>query len=870
MAAKEMPQGSLIIGVDLLPIRAIKGVKTLVNDITTAECRRNVADLLTGWKCDVVLCDGAPNIGANYQKDAYVQNELVLAALKTATDHLAKGGTFCTKVYRSVDYDSLIWVFQQMFEDVQAIKPNSSRSQSSEIFIVCLKYMKPDKIDPKFTDPNHVFKTVVDKSSNAGVDVMNKKYEKANKRKRTGYDDVVGDVLLVKKGTVTSFVTTNEPLRVLTDVDSLEFTTTCEQYKESKFTTPEIIECFKDLRLLGRGDFSRLLKWRTRIRDLAKAESMEAAGTKKSRKDEEAEKEETEEDVLDQIMEDRAEAMRLEQKSKKKLREKASKERMRQALGITNASFAVEEDQDLFAFSEYTGGASKVASEKFQQLMDQTTGVDDSSDDDSLADEGGLIVRDDTMEDEIDAYYRSYEKLRDAKEKRSGKGKDYREQDFVGYDSGSSDGEGSEAEEEDEDEDEDKDEDEDEDEDENENENEDEQDGSDASSEEEDEYEMMSESDEDADNESGRRQPKTRKSSKVARVEMDDEANDQWLSHPMFKETFLGQDMDSVEKAEKKKKKEAKAKAKEKAKEEKEKSVSREVEKIIAEMPKTDKELRKEKRKKMEARKERKEAKKARKNGDVDATSSGKFDIAAGDQEDSDDASETAGPKVVDDDTGFEIAPSDYTGGVASGSDSDSDASGYDSEEKARALALGTMALRGSNKRKMLEDSHSRYSWGDAKGLPDWFNADEKKHMKRMVSIPMPLIKTIKGKGATSGGRDIKKVAEAKARKKKRAEKQLKLAKKSATALAENSEMSDKQKLRAIQKAMKGSKSVEKPGKVYVVAKKNGSTTTAGKGGTGKFKFVDKRMKSDSKRGSKKQREKAKKASGGNKSRGRR
>ena len=53
---------------------------------------------------------------------------------------------------------------------------------------------------------------------------------------------------------------------------------------------------------------------------------------------------------------------------------------------------------------------------------------------------------------------------------------------------------------------------------------------------------------------------------------------------------------------------------------------------------------------------------------------------------------------------------------------------------------------------------------------------------------------------------------------------------------------------------MKNSK-VEKPGKVYVVAKKNGSTQATGKGGTGKFKFVDKRMKSDVKRGSKKQRE---------------
>ena len=46
----------------------------------------------------------------------------------------------------------------QLFEDVQTMKPNSSRSQSSEIFVVCLKYTAPHKIDPKLLDPNHVFK----------------------------------------------------------------------------------------------------------------------------------------------------------------------------------------------------------------------------------------------------------------------------------------------------------------------------------------------------------------------------------------------------------------------------------------------------------------------------------------------------------------------------------------------------------------------------------------------------------------------------------------------------------------------------------------------------------------------------------------
>lgn len=62
VAAKYMPTGSLVIGADLLPIRAIRNVKTMVADITTADCRRMIVQELNGWKADVVLCDGAPNV----------------------------------------------------------------------------------------------------------------------------------------------------------------------------------------------------------------------------------------------------------------------------------------------------------------------------------------------------------------------------------------------------------------------------------------------------------------------------------------------------------------------------------------------------------------------------------------------------------------------------------------------------------------------------------------------------------------------------------------------------------------------------------------------------------------------------------------
>lgn len=223
-----------------------------------------------------VLHDGAPNVGRAWVQDAFSQSELVLVSLKLATEFLTKGGTFVTKVFRSKDYNKLLWVFQQLFRKVEATKPPSSRNVSAEIFVVCRDFIAPKKIDPRILDPRAVFDDVGAEEHKKMTDIF--KPEKKN-RHRDGYED--GDYTMHKTIDAMEFVRTQDPITVLGSYN--EFTFNEEESRElykREITTEDVkINC-KDLKVLGKGDFKTLLKWRAALREEYKMDKKEEENAK--------------------------------------------------------------------------------------------------------------------------------------------------------------------------------------------------------------------------------------------------------------------------------------------------------------------------------------------------------------------------------------------------------------------------------------------------------------------------------------------------------------------------------------------------------------------------------------------------------------
>ena len=167
----------------------------------------------------------------------------------------------------------------------------------------------------------------------------------------------------------------------------------------------------------------------------------------------------------------------------------------------------------------------------------------------------------------------------------------------------------------------------------------------------------------------------------------------------------------------------------------------------------------------------------------------------------------------------FEIVPAEPVRNEEdSSSSSDESEDDLDDYRKAEVLAYANKMLRKKQREQILDDAYNKYMFDD-EGLPNWFVEDEKRHRQPMKPVTREEVAAMRAQFKEIDARPSKKVAEAKARKKRVAMKKLDKARQKADAVADQNDINERSKRKMIDQIYRKAMP-KKPQKEYVVAKK--------------------------------------------------
>jgi 23S rRNA (uridine2552-2'-O)-methyltransferase len=130
------PEGALV-GIDRQPLdKPVPGARIVVGDVfavSAAELRGELPAF------DVVLSDMAPDTSGVRSLDQARSEGLFERALQIAEETLAPGGHFVGKLFQGPDWQKLIKRAREGFADVRTMKPEGSRKESIEQYVVAMK-----------------------------------------------------------------------------------------------------------------------------------------------------------------------------------------------------------------------------------------------------------------------------------------------------------------------------------------------------------------------------------------------------------------------------------------------------------------------------------------------------------------------------------------------------------------------------------------------------------------------------------------------------------------------------------------------------------------------------------------------------------
>ena len=134
-AAGQTGEGGRVVGIDLKPVTVNipANVSIYTGDIQAMDATLEES---IGGHYAVVLSDMAPATTGNKNVDAARSMGLCESALWIAQKVLKPGGAFVCKIFQGQDFKAFTEMVRGSFEKCKIFKPQSSRKQSREIFII--------------------------------------------------------------------------------------------------------------------------------------------------------------------------------------------------------------------------------------------------------------------------------------------------------------------------------------------------------------------------------------------------------------------------------------------------------------------------------------------------------------------------------------------------------------------------------------------------------------------------------------------------------------------------------------------------------------------------------------------------------------
>ena len=125
-----------IISVDLKKMEKINNTIQIIGDFTNPIIQDQIKNKLTS-KAEVVMSDMAVNTTGVKNLDSIQTGELCKEAMIFSKDVITPDGFFISKLFMGSSFNEIVALGKKIFKEVKVFKPQSSRKESKESFIVC-------------------------------------------------------------------------------------------------------------------------------------------------------------------------------------------------------------------------------------------------------------------------------------------------------------------------------------------------------------------------------------------------------------------------------------------------------------------------------------------------------------------------------------------------------------------------------------------------------------------------------------------------------------------------------------------------------------------------------------------------------------